>query len=58
MCGPVWLFLYLLSLKRGAKGTRGTVKLIDGKKTDNAMAKKENDKQTNNVSQDTSLQTP
>ena len=31
--------------RRGAKDTRGTVKLIDLKQTDNAMAKNEKDRQ-------------
>ena len=35
------------------KDTRGTIKLIDRKLTDNAMAKKEKDKQTNHSTQDT-----
>ena len=34
--------------KRGTKDTRGTVKLIYRKLTDNAMAKNEKDEQTNN----------
>ena len=34
--------------KKGAKDTRGTVKFIDRKQTDNAMAEKEKDKQTHN----------
>ena len=34
------------SFKRGAKDTKGTVKLINLKQTDNAMAKNEKDKQT------------
>ena len=32
--------------KRGTKDTKGTVKLINLKQTDNAMAKNEKDKQT------------
>ena len=43
--------------KRGAKVTRGTVKLIDRKLTDNAMAKNEKDKQTNNITQVTTQKT-
>ena len=35
------------------KDTRGTVKLINRKYTDNAMAKNEKDKQTNNSTHDT-----
>ena len=33
-------------IKRGTKDTKGTVKLINLKQTDNAMAKNEKDKQT------------
>ena len=32
--------------KKGTKDTKGTVKLINLKQTDNTMAKNENDKQT------------
>ena len=39
--------------KGATKDTRGTVKLINRKKTDNAMAKNEKDKQTNNSTHDT-----
>ena len=39
--------------KRGTKDTRGTVKIINRKQTDNAMPKNEKDKQTNNNSQET-----
>ena len=42
-----------LSWKRGAKDTKGTVKLIDRKQTDNAMAQKYKYKQTNYSSQNT-----
>ena len=35
-----------LYFKRGTKDTKGTVKLINLKQTDNAMAKNEKDKQT------------
>ena len=34
--------------KRGTKDTKGTVKLINPKQTDNVMAKNEKDKQKNN----------
>ena len=39
--------------KRGTKDTRGTVKHIYRKLTDNAMAKSEKDEQTNNSTHDT-----
>ena len=39
--------------KRGTKDNKGTVKLINLKQTDNAMAKNEKDKQTNNSTHDT-----
>ena len=39
--------------KRGTKDTKGTVKLINLKQTDNAMAKNEKDKQKNNSTHDT-----
>ena len=40
-------FIYILCFyKRGTKDTKGTVKLINLKQTDNAMAKNEKDKQT------------
>ena len=42
-----------LTFKRGTKDTRGTVKLINRNQTDNAMAKNEKDKQTNNSTYDT-----
>ena len=35
-----------MNYKRGTKDTKGTVKLINLKQTDNAMAKNEKDKQT------------
>ena len=35
----------VIGLKRGTKDTKGTVKLINLKQTDNAMAKNEKDKQ-------------
>ena len=38
--------------KRGTKDTRETVKLINLKQTDNAMAKKEKDKKTNRQTND------
>ena len=38
--------------KRGTKDTKGTVKLINPKQTDNAMAKNEKDKQKNNSKHD------
>ena len=43
----------LLQYKRGTKDTKGTVKLINLKQTDNAMAKNEKDKQKNNSTHDT-----
>lgn len=46
--------IYSLSrCKRGTKDTKGTVKLINLKQTDNAMAKNEKDKQKNNSTHDT-----
>ena len=39
--------------KRGTNDTKGTVKLINLKQTDNAMAKNEKDKQKNNSTHDT-----
>ena len=39
--------------KRGTKDTKGTVKLINLKQTDNAMAKNKKDKQKNNSTHDT-----
>ena len=39
-------FINSKSIKRGTKDTKGTVKLINLKQTDNAMAKNEKDKQT------------
>ena len=42
-----------ITCKRGVKDTRGAVKLINRKKTDNAMAENEKDKQTNNSTHDT-----
>jgi hypothetical protein len=39
--------------KREMKDTKGTVKLINLKQTDNAMAKNEKDKQKNNSTHDT-----
>ena len=39
--------------KRGTKDNKGTVKLINLKQTDNAMAKNEEDKQKNNSTHDT-----
>ena len=44
---------YLILSKRGTKDTKGTVKLTNRKHTDNAMAKNEKDKQTNNSTHDT-----
>ena len=41
-----------MSTKRGTKDTKGTVKLINLKQTDNAMAKNEK-RQTNNSTHDT-----
>ena len=38
--------------KRGTKDTKGTVKLINLKQTDNAMAKNKKDKQKNNSTHD------
>ena len=35
-----------ITVQRGTKDTKGTVKLINLKQTDNAMAKNEKDKQT------------
>ncbi|XP_071162530.1 cyclic GMP-AMP synthase-like receptor 1 [Mytilus edulis] len=43
----------LYILKRGTKDTKGTVKLINLKQTDNALAKNEKDKQKNNSTHDT-----
>ena len=43
--------------KRGTKDTKGTVKLINLKQTDNAMAKNEKDKQKNNSTHDTTQKT-
>jgi len=43
----------LVIKKRGTKDTKGTVKLINLKQTDNAMAKNEKDKQKNNSTHDT-----
>ena len=40
------------TFKRGTKDTRVTVKLINRKYTDNAMAKNEKDKHTNNSTHD------
>ena len=40
-------------VKRGTKDTKGTVKLVNLKQTDNAMAKNEKDKQKNNSTHDT-----
>ena len=48
-------YIKLMLTKRGAKDIRVTVKLIDRKYTDNAMAKNEKDKQTNNSTQDITL---
>ena len=45
--------LYLEGCKRGTKDTKGTVKLVNPKQTDNAMAKNEKDKQKNNSTHDT-----
>ena len=42
-----------VSKRRGTKDTKGTVKLINLKQTDNAMAKNEKDKQKNNSTHDT-----
>ena len=39
--------------KRGTNDTKGTVKLINLKQTDNVMAKNEKDKQKNNSTHDT-----
>ena len=39
--------------ERGTKDTKGTVKLVNLKQTDNAMAKNEKDKQKNNSTHDT-----
>ena len=39
--------------RRGVKDTRETVKLINRKYADNAMAKNEKDKQINNNTQET-----
>ena len=39
--------------KRGTKDTKGTVKLINLKQTDNAMAENKKDKQKNNSTHDT-----
>ena len=47
------LFMYKPLLKRGAKETMGTVKLINRKYTGNAMAKNEKDKQTKYIKQET-----
>lgn len=41
------------SYRKRANDTRGTPKLTDRKHTDNAMVEKENDKMTNNSTQDT-----
>ena len=38
--------------QRGTKDTKGTVKLVNLKQTDNAMAKNEKDKQKNNSTHD------
>ena len=38
----------LVFYERGTKDTKGTVKLINLKQTENAMAQNETDKQTNN----------
>ena len=38
--------IFSLETKRGTKDTKGTVKLINLKQTDNVMAKNEKDKQT------------
>ena len=43
----------ILYYKSGTKNTKGTVKLTNRKQTDNAMAKNEKDKQTNNSTHDT-----
>ena len=43
----------IAEFKRGTKDTKGTVKLINLKQTDNAMAKNEKDKQKNNSTHDT-----
>ena len=43
----------ILAYRKRAKDTRGTFKFINRKLTDNTMAKKEKDKQTNNSTQDT-----
>ena len=43
----------LIYNQRGTKDTKGTVKLINLKQTDNAMAKNEKDKQKNNSTHDT-----
>ena len=47
------LNVVLIGPKRGTKYTKGTVKLINLKQTDNAMAKNEKDKQKNNSTHDT-----
>ena len=46
-------FLIKSFVERGTKDTKGTVKLINLKQTDNAMAKNEKDKQKNNSTHDT-----
>jgi len=43
----------IVGYKRGTKDTKGTVKLVNLKQTDNAMAKNEKDKQKNNSTHDT-----
>ena len=42
----VFFFLSFSKDKKGTKDTKGTVKFINLKQTDNAMAKNEKDKQT------------
>ena len=48
---------FVMNDERGTKDTKGTVKLINLKQTDNAMAKNEKDKQTTaHMTQDRKLQ--
>ena len=41
--------MYICDIKEGQKIPKGTVKLINLKQTDNAMAKNEKDKQKNST---------